>query len=484
MNDSYGNKFKGKKNIKKIEKQLNYQYLGDEFLILWFKENYLNFEFIKKPIPYERFERKQNIIRCVESLNSKQELHKQRGVLQDLWAHLISCAIIYLKSEDKREIYHDDGDYGLDLMKEYFNKFCDFEKLLYGNSRYYRDHLSHLFNVFFLGEFVLREYLGGFKFLNFRDKELLGKYSIKPEEKEAIWCLIALTHDLGYPLEVVQSINSQVKDMIQLFNMDSISFVLSQQSQMLNENVISLISSELEKLKKDKYLTHVQSKYLWKYLKALENYKHGIVSCILLFKSLFYFLESDFSIDSLRPMNQNDARQFLIRQKILRAIASHDCDFIYHLKLLDISTFLRIIDEMQEWNRPTLMTLFETQPKIDVHLKEFSKNKISYSIIFSLLHNNEIFDMEIKNISQSIHTYFATKTKKYLEILRSAIGGDLRDFLIEFEVIDRVKKNKEHTYKLIHKNPEDIIIIEDGRRINFDKLSTKLGTMENNFTFR
>ena len=403
----------------------NRQYINDQLLIRWLKDNYKDMAFATNSISFERSDRRKDIQDCIDRLEPERELHKQREILQNLWKNLVSCAIIYLKCKDEREKYHDDGDYGLDRLGDYFDEFCKFENLLYGSSEYYRDHLSHLFKVFLMGEYVLRTYLGGFESLDLRDKTLFGEKCITPEEKEAMWCLIALTHDLGYPLEVIQDINAKVRDMIKLFNIDAISFVVSQQSLALNEHIVRLISSDLEKAEDNKYLTHTQSKYLWKFLRALENYDHGIESCILLYKLLVYFLESDYSVDFLRPMNKNDAKQFLIRQRILRSIASHSCNFIYHLKLLEITTFFRIIDEMQEWDRPRMTDLFETSPEIEVCLKDIEASKISYCIVFSLADRRKISNEDIRKMSESIEKYFCIKCRNYIEILRSAKGhGD------------------------------------------------------------
>ena len=177
-----------------------------------------------------------------------------------------------------------------------------------------------------------------------------------------MWCIASLTHDLGYPTEVVHEIHDKLKNMLNVFNIQDVSYILSQQSQLFNDNIIKIISSDLELCKKDsiagsyKYTTHSQAKYYLKYSRSIEKWDHGVESCIVLVKSLVYFLETDFSLDKRRLMKIEDARRFLIRQRILRAIASHNCDFIYHLKL-DLSFLLRIVDEMQEWNRPKLTDL-------------------------------------------------------------------------------------------------------------------------------
>jgi hypothetical protein len=71
-------------------------------------------------------------------------------------------------------------------------------------------------------------------------------------------------------------------------------------------------------------------------------------------RALVYFLESDFCIDSRKPLEDRDAKQFLIRREILRAVASHTCEEVYYLPFDDLPFLLFLVDELQESGRPTL----------------------------------------------------------------------------------------------------------------------------------
>ncbi len=79
-----------------------------------------------------------------------------------------------------------------------------------------------------------------------------------------------------------------------------------------------------------------------------------VPSAILMAKSLVYFLESDLCLDSRSPLEKEDARQFLIRREILRAVASHTSPDIYHLEFDSLAFLLFLADEIQEGGRPTL----------------------------------------------------------------------------------------------------------------------------------
>jgi hypothetical protein len=106
-----------------------------------------------------------------------------------------------------------------------------------------------------------------------------------------------------------------------------------------------------------KFATHLQNKYYLKLLKSFDRLDHGIISSLLMSKALVYFLESDLSHDVRKQLDREEARQFLIRREILRAVASHTCPEIYHLQFNTLPFLLYIVDEVQCWGRPTLEEL-------------------------------------------------------------------------------------------------------------------------------
>ena len=462
----------------------------DDDLIIWLKKNYQKIEFIVQPPDYQRVDRKERLSGNITNLKTNKKLYTQKDLLIEIWKDLVAMAVIYLKSKDGREYFHDDGDYGIDELGEFFQNYCDFEKILYGNGEYYRDHVSHVFKVFLLGEKFVNEELKDFSSIEVMDSKLLlnnlkqgpdekdedyqkrkEKKLITADEKEAMWCIVSLTHDLGYPTEVVNDIHDNLKNMLTIFNIQDVSYILSQQSQMFNDSIVKLISSDLKIVEKSdnesteeglpEYITHTQSKYYFKYSRSIEKWDHGVESCIVLMKSLVYFLETDYSIDERKTMDIDDARQFLIRQRILRAIASHNCDYIYHLKL-DLSFLLRIIDEMQEWGRPSLNDLFIKTSDSIFSIDKFTQNEIEYTITFSGA-DGITEDDDKKKLHNNIKDYFKRCANKYIKILRSAVDGKERaenKLVITLNVVD--ESENEIKYKFKHKNPKDIKLYVKG----------------------
>ena len=288
--------------------------------------------------------------------------------LMKLWKEMLEKSIICLRYFDAREPFKEHEDkvpyaYGVEKLYNYFLKYNNFEKMLYGGSEYYRDHMIHVFRVWIIGtDMLLRE---NAKFLN--SIKISDDFDINGYEKVSIWTIIALTHDLGYPLEKSLQIIDKTKDMMKCFiqnpvlNLD-LSFSGVQNT--MNDFVLRFMSSKMWKVKnindsnlvyvkKDDdqvfYAARLQPKFYFKFQKSLEQNKHGVLSALLLYKILLYFLESDFNTNEDYAFEQEEARQFYMRREILRAISSHTCQDIYQLHLYSFSLLLIIADDAQEW---------------------------------------------------------------------------------------------------------------------------------------
>ena len=99
---------------------------------------------------------------------------------------------------------------------------------------------------------------------------------------------------------------------------------------------------------------------------------------------MVYFLESDYAHDQWHPLDEEDARQFIIRREILRALAGHTCLDIYHRKFNTLSFLLFFVDELQQWGRPTWE---EEQYGADdgdhwsIHVKFFNERNVYVEIV-------------------------------------------------------------------------------------------------------
>ena len=448
--------------------------LDDRVLIEWLKNHQRDIVFTAK-LAYEVHGRTEKLGEAIDKLNSDEDLYQQKDEVAEIWRDLLGKAIVYLKSKDTREKYHDDEDYGVEKLDDFFKTFREFESLLYGaEEERYRDHMAHMLSVFLVGEFLIRETIG-FDKIDVGDEGLPEDKKISVSEKEAMWCIMSLTHDLGIALERIVDISPKAKRMLEKFgivNMQELSYPFLRLP--LHDFAIRFISSDLEApaSNEETRLPHIQSKYVLKFSEAYESRDHGIISCLVLMKNLVYFLETDYSLDLQRPLNLYDAKQFLIRRNILRAIAAHNNENIYYLTLPQFPFLLTIFDELHEWGRPRLIEIFE-KGKLEtfVTVESLSETAISYKI--ALHCTATLGDEEKKLMKKEICRRFIRKCEKIKRILRSAVGGQFRNLVLTLEVSDELEA-KALPYKIIHETPENVRVLVDNQEVTWLELLERL----------
>ena len=337
----------------------------------------------------------------------------------DFWERLIIDAIKYLKWHDAKEFTKpktrskenaydkiSEGSLGVYNLKDYFKAFIEFERLLYGAEQFYRDHVYHILKVWLIGQYIIKniidsefpimigeddEKLVGNKF----PRSLKNNGTLYAGEEDAIWCLISLTHDLGYPLSKIENINISLKKMMKYYaktGLEEFSFSFPQQNQFINDAILKYISSKIDFVSNDEeeggtrqkkqFDTHIQAKFYLKFSRSFELFNHGLISCIVLVKNLIYFLETNFDHNPSAPLGDaEEARQFIIRREILRAIAAHTCPEIYHIRPNTFSFILLLADEIQSWGRPTFEAMALGADKhYSVTLNYFSPTSVSFTM--------------------------------------------------------------------------------------------------------
>lgn len=335
-----------------------------------------------------------NGLNSIRTLSSSTNLYSIVPDLKNLWFQLIDKSIKCLRYFDSREPYLEFKDkapqsYGIERLAEYYDEFSEFEALLYGSNQFYRDHVIHLFRTWLIGLNILISDESGVLFYEIVKFEGVDIKEFKPNFFECIsmWTLASLCHDLGYPLEKFQNVLSKTQKMMEyLVSQPKIhqDIAFSGTQDKINDYIIRMMSGKMNHKQIEKDITiynaRVQSKYYIKYSKSLENYSHGIVSSIIIYKALLYFLESDFSFHDDHKFDYNDAKQFYIRRDILRSISSHTCWDIYHLRSNTFPLLLIIADELQEWGRKKWIDLYRNETMPDPHFKLATYDK-KYIII-------------------------------------------------------------------------------------------------------
>lgn len=354
------------------------RYLGQMLATLKSYRTSTNMPLCANPIDDEVFE---SLVEIESKLTEDAfDIFRFKKPLLQLWKKLIEKSIVCLRYFDTREPFGKPDvkkapyAYGVQNLYEYFEKYNEFENLLYGGSEYYRDHVIHVIRVWIIGtDILLRDKA---KFI--QAIEIVRGFKFSDLEKLSIWTIIAMSHDLGYPLEKSMKIMDKTKDMMKCFIQNpilSMDFSFSGVQNLMNDFVIRFMSSKMWRVRdrgtiaiesepgadekdKDYFVARLQPKFYFKFQKSLEQNNHGILSSLLIYKMLLYFLESDYSTNEDYVFDEEDTRQFYMRREILRSISSHTCQDIYQLHLYSFSLLLIIADDAQEWGRKQISELY------------------------------------------------------------------------------------------------------------------------------
>jgi len=438
--------------------------MNDVFLLEFFRDNIDDIEYISnKYVINEKDFLVKSIDKQLIDLNSRKEseqyFSRQDFInIKNIWKNLLEISLLYLKMKDDREEnIHDKEVFGINKLSEYYAEFKDHERVLFGSKKRYRDHIFHMFRVFLLGEYLVRKnYENKFEDIEIYDvkdyikNDILDKKSLSGDIIESMWCIISLTHDLGYPLENSHKINEPMRKIMKYFGkMDIKEFdvIFPSQSRFIDDFITKFISSKLiiynnpnkkdkknNKKKSSEFITVVQPKYYLKFSKEFEEYRHGIISCVLLMKNLIYFLESDYVMSYGKTIDSKDAIQFIIRREILRSIAAHCCDEIYHYSTNNLQFLLLITDEMQSWGRPFFSELFtdETPRNNKLIVNKFDKENIDYLIKWE--NNNK------ENAKEDLFEYGVNLFEHLNKVFRSGVDTGNRDFDINCRLTVKCKR--------------------------------------------
>lgn len=296
------------------------------------------------------------------------DVHKKGKIL---WEKLISCALNDIDNASK----------GNSRIFRYLKAATEFEDLLYGLEPYYRDHTLHCLWVYLIGEHLLRDLLSGVhKDLNWylynsieddkatysrmlldnarkKEKEICKHVN---EKKDAIWCVMALCHDLGYSLAKLEKLNEKVKEVLEFVDLREfrhIGYSLDIEHQYHVSQFLELMAMEVwivpsEDNKEVLIKGYRDDSTYWRLCQSFEKKEHGILSAYLIYKNLSIFADAwvrgpaeSWGLDNDETVDN------IIRGDILYAIAQHEFEFAYLSQLSSLSDILMIADEMEEFSR-------------------------------------------------------------------------------------------------------------------------------------
>lgn len=355
--------------------------------------------------------------------------HECHQKCTELWRLLARLALEDIDSESK----------GNARLSEFLVETTKFEEVLYGLEDYYRDHTLHSLWVYLLGDYLLRDMLKTtYKDVNwylFNDvenesswKHLKRRATDKEnelcrqvnEKKDAIWCITALCHDLGYPLSKLGEINKRVGKVLNFFDLhgfDRVGYELKIEHQYLTKQFLELmaddmrIQANIEENDIEVKLFRDDGSY-WRFCDSLEKREHGTLSAFILYKLLGIFGDATLRGPAVDwGLEDEEAVDTLIRGTILYAIAQHGLKFNWADELGSLADVLLLADEVEEfarWGRPVktriyLPTLAEVS--LDINYKP-AKDRSNVAITINYKANK----------AHDIKQFFERKARRLTEI--------------------------------------------------------------------
>ena len=364
---------------------------------------------------------KEQIRAYIEQLLNEDKMNNKISIASKLWKVLFEAAMTSI-NPDKA---------GYDKLFKYFDAYVEFEELIFASDSFYRDHTLHCIWVYLLGEYLKRnvEFKDLFqdsendlRLINLMDElfqfgELIASHKEKYEQfktikdmvigiyskDEALRCVAALTHDLGYPLKKIEKINKSIRKVLPFFSVnefDDFSFEYGNVQQEFAKKFIDFISRQTtinlgfkadEKTQTELFERMIETdeagfpvsvkREIWEtlskkeretvlsaltynhsfyaplslqfgYWNDFEDYRHGIMSAFLLCKNVRAFQNIDYDMikNDFRYSNPEELEAIMAVNHILTSITNHTSEQ-FRITSLDTSSFLTFVDELEEFSR-------------------------------------------------------------------------------------------------------------------------------------
>lgn len=308
---------------------------------------------------------------------------------------------------------------GFSELCNYIDSYIQYEDYLFAIDKKYRDHMIHTIWVMMVGIFLRGKYESLCNFDYERHLLRVGGNHTRFDKlvdeirkyEMPLWCLVSLTHDLGYPIEKTKSANSMMADMINRFgflkqtDFDYNFTVINQGTiESLLKILCSMIYCDEKEGKKLYKVINVSGRYI-EYAKSFENLDHGIMSAYLLQKNLDWIGEEAISFvgaESIGFTDEKEVARIVVIWSLLKSIAGHTSIYSYSHRIEDMGCLLIICDQLEEFSRYSM----------DVETHEWKESGVRTSLDCNseLIEIDYTFDKDTKD--KNVEDFFKNKAKE------------------------------------------------------------------------
>jgi hypothetical protein len=386
--------------------------LREDAIVDSFKQDLSNMKFIEANL-HKDISEKLDIL-----ASSRSQRHEKVEAAKEVWKLLFRSSLSNITTNTR----------GYEQACSYYDEFCKYENLLFAIDENHRDHVLHSIWVMLLGIYLCKYFTelskkvycisfvpssqkasGEFEAYKLKVWEYLKQY------ETPLWCLIALTHDLGYPIEKTRIANSVMAKMVSNFGfLERTDFKYN--FGVVHETAIGSLLTILTTnfvLHEDRgYYTEPDPGLRLDFAKSFERLDHGIMGAYLLTTTLDWICET-LSVDTCLPFGKPGDKQLAQRAALngwLEAIAAHTSSFRYWTHFEDIGFLLFLCDQLDEFSRFSL----------DRNSKDWTKVgcRTEFSLTDKLMEIKHTLDNE--NVSDEVEDLF----KKKVAALRDRIELD------------------------------------------------------------
>jgi len=355
-------------------------------------------------------------------------------------------------------------------LTRYFDEYANYENILFALDENHRDHVIHSIWVMLIGFYLRKNYkefsgsmMGpGIVYSLIKtqasQKNIEEVFRSTKEHEEALWSLIALSHDLGYPIEKTAKANKIMAEMIRNFGfleqLDfKYNFTIVHQTSI--EELLNTLSAQVVWVSDSGYNVITNSGYRLDFAKSFERLDHGIMSAYLLQMYLDRICEV-----MNRPVGLSQAyHESSIEKAIdvaiiltwLHAISAHTNDNYYWSVITVFSSFLFLCDELDEFSRYTCSMKNKEWMKMGVRT-EFEYKNNSFNIKYT-------FDNS--DVADDIEDFFRMKISK-INNRYELREQELREINISCKDVRKAQAVELVYKKTITECPKGIIETPDG----------------------